>query len=81
MQVGLAADLCVFCDYEAMDSACLTAAGRRAILRSLKAMADPNLRWIALEELIPEEFRQHFRNSLAELDTASASRTSPASSR
>ena len=63
-RVGPNKDLCVFCDYEAMEDACLTAAGRSSILQSLKAMTDPNLRWIALEELIPEEFRQHFRNGV-----------------
>ncbi|CAJ1328662.1 unnamed protein product, partial [Effrenium voratum] len=65
-KVGLGVDLCVFCDYEAMEAACLTAAGRRGVLQRLKAMADPNLRSIAVEELLPGEFREHFRNGLGQ---------------
>ena len=65
-KVGLGVDLCVFCDYEAMEAACLTAAGRRGVLQRLKAMADPNLRSIAVEELLPGKFREHFRNGLGQ---------------
>ncbi|CAJ1390310.1 unnamed protein product, partial [Effrenium voratum] len=52
------------CDYERMETECLAASGRRSILQRLKAMADDNLRGIALE-LTPAEFRGHFQRGLA----------------
>ena len=57
------AELCIFCDYDLMAEGCLTAAGRRAVLVRLRAMADPNLQSVALD-LIPIEFRDHFEHGL-----------------
>ncbi|CAJ1413326.1 unnamed protein product, partial [Effrenium voratum] len=64
MCVGAGVTLCAFCDFEAMEAACLTAPGRRSLLRSLKAMANPNFRTIALEQ-IPAEYQGHFSRGLA----------------
>ena len=62
--MGAGVRFCAFCDYEAMEAACLTGPGRRSILRSLKAMGNPNFRDIAMEQ-IPEEYQGHFCRGLA----------------
>ncbi|CAJ1368717.1 unnamed protein product, partial [Effrenium voratum] len=62
-QVAAGVEHCVFCDYEAMAAACLTANGRRAVLRSLKAMTHPDFRDIAVEQ-IPDEYKAYFVRGL-----------------
>ena len=57
-------EYCVFCDHEAMETACLAASGRRSILQSLKAMTEPIFRDIALEQ-VPVEYKGHFSRGLA----------------
>ena len=64
LRAGAGVQLCAFCDYEAMETACLTASGRRSILRSLKAMTNPNFRDIAMEQ-VPDVFKEHFACGLA----------------
>ncbi|CAJ1414910.1 unnamed protein product, partial [Effrenium voratum] len=62
-RVAAGVEHCVFCDYEAMAAACLTANGRRAVLQSLKAMIHPDFRDIAVEQ-IPNEYKAHFVRGL-----------------
>ena len=57
-------EYCVFCDHEAMETACLAASGRRSILQSLKAMTEPIFRDIALEQVLVE-YKGRFSRGLA----------------
>ncbi|CAJ1394547.1 unnamed protein product, partial [Effrenium voratum] len=63
-RVAAGAECCMFCDHEAMETACLAASGRRSVLRSLKAMTEPIFRNIALEQ-VPTEYKGHFSRGLA----------------